>query len=51
MKKIIFNIKRFGTKLGQMVAFILGSDCEIRREAVDAGLCDYSGQGRDKYGN
>lgn len=21
-----------------------------RREAVDAGICDYSGQGRDKYG-
>lgn len=20
-------------------------------EAVDAGICDFSGQGRDKYGN
>ena len=25
-------------------------DGTARREAVDAGICDYSGQGRNKYG-
>ena len=25
-------------------------DGTYKREAVDLGLCDYSGQGRDKYG-
>lgn len=23
---------------------------DLKRESVDAGICDYSGQGRDKYG-
>lgn len=22
-----------------------------KRKAVDAGICDFSGQGRDRYGN
>lgn len=25
-------------------------DCKARREAAEAGLLDFSGQGRDKYG-
>lgn len=25
-------------------------DGTYKREAVDLGLCDFSGQGRDKYG-
>lgn len=29
---------------------ILGLDCDMRRKAVDDGICDFSGQGRDKYG-
>lgn len=32
------------------VAFILGLTEKVRREAVDLGLVDYSGQGRNKYG-
>lgn len=43
MKKIVIKVLNF-------IAFILGGDCKTRREAVDAGLCDYSGQGRNKYG-
>jgi len=31
--------------------FLLTGKGEIGREAVDEGLCDYSGQGRDKYGH
>lgn len=32
------------------ILFILGFDCKTRRDAVDEGLCDFGGQGRDKYG-
>jgi len=32
------------------ISFILGFDCKARREAVEAGLLDLSGQGRDKNG-
>ena len=32
------------------IVFVLGLSDEARREAVDLGLVDYSGQGRDKYG-
>jgi hypothetical protein len=32
------------------VVFILTGKGEIANEAVDDGLIDYSGQGRDKYG-
>ena len=37
-------------KLLDVLMFILGLDCDMRREAVDEGLCDFSGQGRNKYG-
>lgn len=37
-------------KILQWFLFLLGCDCEMRREAVDEGLLDFSGQGRDKYG-
>lgn len=32
------------------VAFLITGSGDIAREAIDAGLIDYSGQGRDKYG-
>lgn len=34
----------------EIVALLLGVDNQHRREAVDAGICDFSGQGRDRYG-
>ena len=37
-------------KIFQWILFILGFDCEMRGQAVDDGLLDFSGQGRDKYG-
>jgi hypothetical protein len=33
------------------VVFILKGKGEIANEAVEDGLIDYSGQGRDKYGH
>lgn len=43
MKKVLKAIYEF-------FALLIGADCDTRREAVDEGLCDFSGQGRDKYG-
>ena len=37
-------------KIFQWILLILGFDCELRREMVDEGLLDFSGQGRNKYG-
>lgn len=34
----------------EIIAILLGADCSSQREAVNAGICDYSGQGRDRYG-
>ena len=34
----------------ETVLWVLGFDGKKRRWAVDNGLCDFSGQGRDKYG-
>lgn len=46
MRKILAAVRAFFNAL----AFILGTDCEVRRKAVDDGICDFSGQGRNKYG-
>lgn len=43
MKKILKAIFEF-------FALLIGADCETRRAAVDEGICDYSGQGKDRYG-
>lgn len=32
------------------IVFIFTGSGEIAREAVDAEICDFSGQGRDRYG-
>ncbi len=33
-----------------VIALILGFDCAMRVAAVDRGILDYSGQGRNEYG-
>lgn len=33
-----------------VVALLLGLDCAIRSVAVDQGILNYSGQGRNEYG-
>ena len=37
-------------KILDFLMFVLGLDCDARRKSVNDGICDYSGQGRDKYG-
>lgn len=32
------------------LGLFLGFKSELTDEAVDAGICDFSGQGRDRYG-
>ena len=44
MKKVFQNILSW-------IALFLGAKNELTDEAVNAGICDFSGQGRDKYGN
>lgn len=43
-------MKKAFKKIFEMIAFLLGSDCDTRRKAVDDEICDFSGQGRLKYG-
>ena len=43
-------LKDFFKVLWKNIAFIFALTKEAKREAVDLGLVDYSGQGRDKYG-
>lgn len=43
-------MKKAIKKIFDVIAFLLGADSECRRKAVDDGLCDFSGQGRDKNG-
>lgn len=38
-------MKKFIKKFIDILVFIFD-----KRESVELGLCDYSGQGRDKYG-
>lgn len=48
MKKFIAI---FG-KMFDVILFCLGfKGTETGKKAVDDGLCDFSGQGRNKYGN
>ena len=44
MKKIFKSITNW-------IIFLLTGKGEIANEAVNAEICDFSGQGRDKYGN
>ena len=43
-------MKKFFKAVFEFFAFFLGADCETRRQSVDDGICDFSGQGRDEYG-
>lgn len=43
-------MKKFFKFLFNLIATLVGADCDWRREAVDEGILDLSGQGRDKYG-
>ena len=47
---VIGYAKKVIHTLGQAFCVLFGFDCEARRRAVDAGACDYSGEGKDKYG-
>ena len=46
MKKLVDIMKA----IGNWFALLVGADCNLRKEAVDEGLCDFGGQGKDKYG-
>ena len=48
MKKFLNGLKKFGKGLGNLIVLLLTG---YSKEGVDDGVCDYSGQGRDKYGN
>lgn len=48
MKKAIKKIKKFFVGAGKLFVLLLTG---YSKEAVDDGICDYSGEGRDKYGN
>lgn len=43
-------MKKAVKKIFDVIAFLFGIGGNIRDNAVDEGLCDFSGQGRDKYG-
>lgn len=43
-------MKKFFNSLLNWIVFFLTCKGEISNEAIEAGLIDYSGQGRDKYG-
>jgi hypothetical protein len=43
-------MKKVFRTLSNIFALLIGADCDWRREAVEEGLCDFSGQGRDKNG-
>ena len=46
MKKAVKMMKA----IGNWFVFLLTGKGEFANEMVDAGLVDYSGQGRDEYG-
>ena len=46
MKKVVKILKA----IGNVFVFLLTGKGEIANEAVDAGVIDYSGQGKDGYG-
>lgn len=43
-------MKKAVRKIFDLIMFLFGIRGKIRDEAVDEGICDFSGQGRDKYG-
>lgn len=49
--KIVKSIKKALSAIWKVAVFALGFDGELRQEAIDEGLLDVSGQGRDSYGH
>ncbi len=43
-------IKKFLKALSNIFTLLIGAKSEITDKAVDDGICDFSGQGRDKKG-
>lgn len=43
-------MKKAIKKIFNVFMFLFGVGGDIRKNAADEGLCDYSGQGRDIYG-
>ena len=43
-------MKKAVRKIFDLLLLVLGLDSECRRKAVDDELCDFSGQGKDRYG-
>lgn len=37
-------------KIWEKVMFLLGSKNDVCKQAVDDGICNFGGQGRDRYG-
>ena len=34
----------------EIIALLIGADCDTYRQAAIDGICDFSGQGRTTYG-
>lgn len=43
-------MKKILKKVLDWLVFLFSGNGEIRKQAVDNGICDFGGQGRDKYG-
>lgn len=43
-------MKKAFKKILDLILFVFGLDSDTRREAADDGICDFSGQGKNKYG-
>lgn len=43
-------MKRIFKAITGLIMFLLGADCETRREAASKDICNYGGQGKDRYG-
>jgi hypothetical protein len=50
MMKVLMKIKKTIKAFCDVIVFALSHKGDIATEAVDEGLCDYSGQGRNEYG-
>lgn len=45
-----FDMKKAFKKILDLILFVFGLDSDTRRKSVDDDLCDFSGQGKNKYG-
>lgn len=49
--KAIQKIKKVFKTVLEVVLFTLGLDGEIRKKSVNDGICNFGGQGKNKFGN